>query len=107
MTKIAINKDRVRRLLEEGFSKSEIKDRLAPTLSDNQWKRALKQMELSSVRAKKVEFTIVSDLEGSDIDLREERPAYRDYPPVGTEASGISAISYSADSTTIATPQID
>lgn len=60
--RVKINKAEVVKLLEQGYTKSEVKEQLYPTLNDSQWNKALKAMQLSSYKVKKIDF-VIEDIE--------------------------------------------
>jgi hypothetical protein len=55
------SKSKVKTLIDSGMTKEEIREAYFPMLNKNQWLKALKQMGLSSVRSKKVDFAIADD----------------------------------------------
>jgi len=62
MERIKINKTEVVNLLEQGISKEEIREQYYPSLNNNQWKKALNMMGLSSFKVKKIDF-LIEDME--------------------------------------------
>lgn len=89
MEKVKLSPKFIQAQLEAGVDKETIRTTHYSSLNTNQWKQALKAMNLSAVRAKKVAFEIVDEEETYD-EVKEIDPA-TSYTEAVERVQGIEA----------------